>query len=156
MYAGAMIDLKALIEEAESTGAAHIAGAAKICMAICIGHIVDTYGDAPYSTALQKTEIATFDTGEELYATIQSLLDEAIVDLSGESTASPSNWDLIYAAASEAAWIGDSAPRWIKTANALKARYHNHLSKVNATQSATDALAAIAAGSYTSNEDDAK
>ncbi len=155
MYSGAMVDLKALIEEAEGVGASHIAGVSKICMAICLGHIVDTYGDAPYSTALRKTDVATYDTGEELYSTIQSLLDDAIVDLTGESSASPSTWDLVYSQSLESDWVANSAPLWIKTANALKARYHNHLSKVDPAKSATDALAALAAGSYTSNEDDA-
>ena len=157
MYAGAMIDLKTIIRDADEARSFHISGVARIMMAMCLGHLVDTWGDVPYSTALDSDNnpLPTYDSGASLYAEIQSLLDNAITDLQGESEASPSAYDLVYTTSSESDWVANSAPMWIRTANALKARYYNHLSKVDPDGSARDALDAIAAGTYTSNADDA-
>jgi hypothetical protein len=157
-YAGAMKDFNTIIEQATASGATHYSGVAKIQMAIALGYIVDFWNDAPYSTALklETNPQPTFDQGQQLYEQIHRLLDEGIAELSNPtSLLSPSNNDLVYPAASQAAWIANSAPLWIKTARALKARYHNHLSKLNPTQSATDALAQINAGTFKSNAEDA-
>ncbi|MBV6647974.1 MAG: SusD/RagB family nutrient-binding outer membrane lipoprotein, partial [Cyclobacteriaceae bacterium] len=158
LYAGAMVDLKQIIEQSTASEATHIRGVARIMMALCLGHIVDTWGDAPYSTALDPASNPqpTYDAGATLYTEIQTLLDGAITDLGSTSSASPTNYDLVYPSASESSWVAGSAPLWIRTANALKARYYNHLSKVDPAGSAQDALDAIAAGTYTSNADDAK
>lgn len=157
-YAGAMKDLNTIIEKSNENGATHYRGVAKIQMAMTIGYLVDLWGDVPYSTALnlERNPQPTFDNGESLYQQVQILLDEGIADLQMTSTTSPSRNDLIYPANNEAAWVNNSAPKWIRMARALKARYYNHLSKINPTQSATDALAQIAAGTFTSNADDAK
>lgn len=157
-YAGAMKDFNTIIKATSENGATHYRGVAKIQMAMSLGYIVDLWGDAPYGTAfnLEGSPKPGFESGEELYSQIQVLLDEGIADLQTTSAFSPSRNDIIYPAATESAWVTTSAPKWIRAARALKARYYNHLSKVNPTQSATDALAQIAAGTFTSNADDAK
>ncbi|MDO1445301.1 SusD/RagB family nutrient-binding outer membrane lipoprotein [Rhodocytophaga aerolata] len=157
-YAGAMKDLHTIIQKANENGATHYRGVAKIQMAMLLGYAVDFWGDVPYSTAfdLERYPQPTFDSGEQVYEQVQLLLDEGIADLQTTSTTSPSTNDLIYRASSEAAWVTTSAPKWIKLARALKARYYNHLSKIDATQSATNALAQITAGTFTSNAEDAK
>lgn len=157
-YAGAMKDLNTIIEQSTAIGATHYSGIAKIQMAIALGYIVDFWNDAPYSTALNldQNPQPTFDQGPQLYEQIQRLLDEGIAELQNPTSLfSPSNNDLVYPAASQAAWVTNSAPLWIKTARALKARYHNHLSKLNPTESATNALTQINAGTFISNAEDA-
>ncbi len=157
-YAGSMKDLNTVIQKSTDIGATHYRGVAKIQMAMALGYLVDFWGDAPYSTAfdLVRYPQPTFDSGEQLYEQLQILLDEGIADLQTTSTTSPSRNDLYFPQSSETAWVANSAPRWIRMARALKARYYNHLSKVNPAQSAQDALAQIAAGTFTSNADDAR
>jgi len=121
---------------------------ARILMAYHLGVTTDHWGDIPYSDALKGADNEfkpAYDTQEEIYNTIFSLLNEAITDLgSATSVFSPGAEDLIYA--------GD-LDKWKKTAYALKARYSLHLSKRNGNTAYNNALAAIA-NSYTSNSDD--
>lgn len=72
-----------------------------------------------------------------VYQDIQTLLSEAIADLSksaDDNNILPATDDLIF--------NGDAA-RWIITARILQARGENHLSKRDAAGSATKALAAL-------------
>jgi len=71
-----------------------------------------------------------------VYADIQALLDEAIVDLGGAG-AGPGALDFNF---------GGTAASWIAVANTLKARYHMHWAEVNGGPSYTAALAAAQAG----------
>jgi hypothetical protein len=158
-YAGAMMDLKTIIDLSdEPGGSAHYRGVAKIQMAILLGYLVDLWGDVPFSQAL---DLATYpqpayDSGAELYQEVFRMLDEGIADLSGQSTFSPSRNDLVFPAATETAWRANSRTRWIKTANAFKARFHNHLSKVDPTGSAQQTLQAIQAGTFVNNAEEMK
>lgn len=154
-YANCLNNIKSIKEKSAESGATHYLGAAKIMEAVILGYSVDLWNDIPYTEALQLDEISqpSFDSAEGLYARVQQLLDEGIADLNSESTTSPSTNDLIYRANNEALWVQNSRPRWIMLANAMKARYHNHLSKVDPAGSASAALAAIDAGTFGSNAD---
>ncbi|MCL6260996.1 SusD/RagB family nutrient-binding outer membrane lipoprotein [Aquiflexum sp. TKW24L] len=157
-YAGALTDLKRIIAKSEVNGSTHYRAVAKIQTALLLGNLVDLWGDVPFSEALNPVEFPQpkFDGGQAVYTQIFSLLDEAIADLNASSTFSPSNNDLIYPAANENAWRTNSIPKWIKAANSLKARYANHLSKVDPQGSANNVLAAINAGAFLNNADDFK
>jgi hypothetical protein len=157
-YAGAMKDLKTIIEKSTGNGALHYRGVAKIEMAIALGYLVDLWGDVPYSEALDlyTNPKPKFDSGEQLYTEIFRLLNEGIQDLQSQSTLSPFKDDLLYPATTVALWRTNSIPKWIKAANALKARYANHLSKVDPAGSAQQALDAIAAGTFTNNAEELK
>lgn len=150
LYAPGMINTKIIMEKAVATGSPHYAGVAKILMAYHLGVTTDQWGDIPYSDALKGANLEfkpKYDTQEQIYTTIFTLLDEAITDLgSASSLFSPGTEDLIYE--------GDQA-KWEKTAYALKARYSLHLAKIKGSAAYTDALSAIAS-SYTSNDDDFK
>lgn len=155
-YAGALVDLRRIIEKSTDNGSTHYRGVAKIQTALLLGHLVDLWGDVPYTEALNPVEFPQprFDGGESVYTQIFALLDEAIVDLNANSSFSPAANDLIYPAANENAWRTNSLPKWIKAANSLKARYANHLSKVDPQGSANNVLAAINAGAFVGNADD--
>lgn len=159
-YAGAMKDFNTILKKAAAEGATHYSGITKIMMAMCIGQIVDLWGDAPYSQAFDIDQFPrpTYDQGQALYTELFALLDQGIVDLNTASTYSPTRNDLIFPANTEALWRSTSLPRWIRTANGLKARYHNHLSKIDPQGSADAVLAALAApgGVYTNNADEMK
>lgn len=137
-----MTDLTVLIEKAEEQGANHYKGAAQVLMALNLGMGVDIFGDMPFSESFTfETVTPSYDDDEELYGVIMGFLDEAIVNLQGETTVSMGDDDFIYQ--------GDTA-KWIAFANMLKARYMIH------TQgSASEILQAIDNG-FQSNDDDAK
>ncbi len=141
-------DLNELNRVAQEQNSPDYAGAAKVLMAINLGLATDLWGSVPYSEALKGSEnlTPTYDSQQEIYNAIQSLLDSAIQDFNqSESTRSPSSDDFLY---------GGNIDQWIKTAYAVKARYLNHLSK----KSSYDPQAVLSAvdNAYTSNADDAQ
>ncbi len=150
LYSPGMINTKFMMEKAVTTKSPHYGGVAKILMAYHLGVTTDHWGDIPYSDALNGAVSdykPSYDTQEEIYTTIFTLLDEAIAELnSSESVFSPDFEDLIY---------GGDLAKWEKTAYALKARYNLHLAGKKGTSAYTAALAAVA-DSYTSNDDDFK
>lgn len=154
-YANCLLNIRNIQAKSEELGATHYLGATKIMEAIIIGYSVDLWNDIPYSEALDLDNIPQprFDDATALYQRVQQLLDEGIADLNSESSTSPSTNDLIYRANNETAWRQNSRPKWILLARAMKARYHNHLSKVDPAGSAAATLAAIDAGTFTSNAD---
>ncbi len=150
LYAPGMIDTKTLMDKANVTSSPHYGGVAKILMAYQLGVTTDMWGDIPYSDALKGASNdfkPKFDSQQDIYNTIFTLLNGAITDL-GSSTSlfSPDAEDLIY--------LGD-LDKWKKTAYALKARYSLHLAMRNGNTAYSNALAAVA-NAYTSNDDDFK
>ncbi|MEZ4886883.1 MAG: SusD/RagB family nutrient-binding outer membrane lipoprotein [Chitinophagales bacterium] len=147
LYSGPLFDLNTIIIKAGEEGSPHFVGAAKVLMALGLGITTDLWGDIPYSQAFQGAANLTpaYDTQEQIYGTINTLLTEAVSDLGSTSNVRALSGDLIY---------GGSKSAWQKAANALKARYAIHLSKVNGASAYTAALAAIDAGAFASNADD--
>ncbi len=136
LYGGVMKDCKVMIEKGTLEENPHYVGIAKVLMAHALGTATSIWGDVPYTEALKGQEILkpTYDSQESVYGSVQTLLDEAIVELEKPATeAGPAGDDLIY---------GGDASLWIATAHALKARYHMHLSKRD-PNAYTSALAEI-------------
>jgi hypothetical protein len=121
-------------------------GVAQILMAYNLAVATDMWGDVPYSEAFQGAENLNpvYDSQENLYTEIFSLLDNAVANL--EQVSGIDATDFIY---------GGDPESWIKAAHALKARYALQLSKVNGEATAAQAaLDAIAAGGFDSADDD--
>ena len=137
----AITDCNILIDLASESNP-HYRGIAKVLKAMNLGITTDSWGDIPNREAgkgLQGEAYynPAYDTQELVYQDIQTLLSEAITDLSkgvDDNNIVPGPDDLIF--------NGD-ASKWIITANILKARYENHLSKRDPAGSATRALAAL-------------
>jgi hypothetical protein len=124
-YAAILQDANTLIPVADENGYARHAGVARIISAYTIMVMVDYFGDVPFSEAFQGS--ANFnpalDDDQELYAYAISLLDQAKLDLSTNSTTAaipgylnpvaPSLTDLYYA---------NNYAYWIRLANTLKLR----------------------------------
>lgn len=123
-YAGAMMDLKVIIDKSIELDQPWYRGVAQILMANCLGITSDFWGSIPYTEAFQgETNLSPkFNTQEEIYNTIQQLLDDAIVNLQKED---PGYYDDIQG---DMMYGGDKT-LWIKAAYAFKARYYLHLSK---------------------------
>lgn len=97
-------------------------GIAQVLTAYDLAILTDTFGDVPWSEALQPGVIfqPKLDKQQDIYTAIFKLLNDAIANLSKTTTfASIGTQDLIYAGSKE---------KWIKAANALKARYTMRLS----------------------------
>ena len=149
LYLRAMTNAKLLQQQAEEQASPHYIGIAKIMQAINLGLATDTWENVPFTEAFQGIEELTpaYDEQQVIYETIiPDLLNNAIVDLEApESALSPGADDIIY---------GGDLEQWIKTAHVLKARFAIHLVNKGAAQAANNALAALEAASYESNEDD--
>lgn len=123
----------------------YYAGIAKILKAMSLGLLTDLWGDIPNREALQAIDGVgdeqlnpQFDSQETVIQDIQSLLSEAITDLSR-----PESDNVLLPGADDYIFEGDP-DAWINTAWILKARYANRLSKKDASGSATNALTYLA------------
>ena len=117
MYYQPMMDAVRIIEKAKAAKSPHYAGVAKVCLAMSLGTTTNLFGDIPYSDAF-KGDLGVlkpaFDTQENIYKTIDLLLQEAIADLGATENIIALSGDMIYT---------NNRPSWIKAAYALRARY---------------------------------
>ncbi len=148
LYVGAMRDCITILNvaEGEANPSSEYAAVAKILLAQNLGFATQLWGDLPYSEAFQGTENLNpaFDTQEEIYATIQSLLAEAITGLQGETVGRTlGSDDLIYSGDTDA---------WVAAARSLSARYYLQTIKRN-SGAAQLALNQLTAGALTSSAD---
>jgi hypothetical protein len=148
-YVATMNNLSILDKQATANGNVKYAGIAKVLTAYTLGTATDLWGDIPYSEAFNGTGKTTpaYDSQENIYKSIQSLLDAAITQLGAGTGATPGVDDYYYA--------GDMS-KWIKMAYTLKARYYMHLTEAPGYTAATQANLALTALSngMSSNEDD--
>lgn len=126
LYGATLKDLSKSKEKALALGAVHYVGVVNIMTAYTLSIITDAWDDAPFSKALVgETKLqSAYDTQEALYTTINTLLDEAITELSKPAPsgipAPNSVSDLIYKG---------NIPNWIAAAKSLKLRNALHLQK---------------------------
>lgn len=146
-----MTDIYDMEKLAVELGATQYQGVAKILMAINLQYVHDLWGDAPYANAFTGTNLTpSYDNAQTLYQAILKLLDDGIMLIQQPGskitlpTSASANPDLIHKG---------SVASWVRTANALKARMLNRLSKT-AQYNATNVLAAVSAA-YTAVGQDA-
>ncbi|MCK0147984.1 SusD/RagB family nutrient-binding outer membrane lipoprotein [Arenibacter sp. F26102] len=108
--------------------------------------LVETFGDVPYTEALDIDNLLPkYDDGETVYKDLIGRLTAAISALD-ESNESFGTADRIY---------GGDVAKWKKFAASLKLRMGIVLSDVDAAFAKTTVESAVAAGVFTSNEDNA-
>ncbi|MEQ6121876.1 SusD/RagB family nutrient-binding outer membrane lipoprotein [Reichenbachiella sp. MALMAid0571] len=152
-YSNAMQNCKILSEIATTNELYDYAGIAKIIWAWNMSIVTDLYGNAPFSEAWNPDMYPrpAYDTQESIYASLQTMLDDAIADIDrtdGLSTYVVGEDDFVY---------GGNMTKWKKLAYLLKARFYMRLSYApgfNAVTQADLALAATA-NSFASNTDNA-
>ncbi|WDF68921.1 SusD/RagB family nutrient-binding outer membrane lipoprotein [Sphingobacterium oryzagri] len=124
VYCG--VNIPYMIDAAEEVGANHYVGVGKILWAWGFSTLADLYGVIPYQEAFQADVMSPkYDQGEDVYAAVLPLLDEAITLLGQQQAAgapSLATGDVLYQ--------GNTA-NWIKLAYGIKARMLNHLSKTD-------------------------
>lgn len=149
LYSTVLENLRILNLKAEEKGHHAYGVIAKVLTAYNLGIITDTWGDVPYSQALAGNLKPAYDKQEDVYKTMQSLLDSAILENGLDpSGIVPGSDDFIY---------GGDMSLWQKFAYTLKARYYIHLTKAPGYDDKTQsnlALAALANG-FQSGDDEA-
>jgi hypothetical protein len=146
VYLRAMSNINVMIQQAQSENAPYYVGIGKILMAINLGLATDIWEDIPYTDAFQGSEnlYPRFDSQESIYNAIQRLLDEGITALNQPTSAfTPAADDLIYAG---------NRSRWIKAANAYKARYLLHTAR--RTPANLNQILSLVANSFINNSED--
>lgn len=147
IYLYVLPNIEVIKQKAEAAGATHYGAVADILKAINIGIATDTWDYIPLSEASKGDDnlFPSYDSQEEAYNAIFSLLDGAIAALQGpdDSPITLGNEDLIY--------HGD-LDQWLKAAYSFKARYQLHL--VNKGIVSPQEVLASAQNGFTSNDDD--
>lgn len=147
-YVTSLNNLRILNTKAEADGHWDYAAISKILSAYTLGTATDLWGDIPYSKAFNTANfIVPYDKQEDIYKSVQSLLNDAIADLALSYTPSVGSDDYFY---------NGNMAEWLKLAWSLKARYAIHLTKApgyTAVGQADSALIDIQHG-MTSNSDD--
>jgi len=151
MYRDVLLDLitskeivTADVELTDSEKKARIAQA-EIIMIYTWQQMVDTFGDIPYTQALDAKQypLPAYDDAATIYTDLITRLNAAMPDLSGIGY---TDADLLY---------GGSSAAWLKFANSLKLRIGNRLSDVNSTLAKSTIESAVSGGVFTSNDDNA-
>ncbi|SDL89000.1 Starch-binding associating with outer membrane [Pedobacter sp. ok626] len=123
---GIMNNTNAMINSANSLKQGHYAAIGKVMMANNIGLTTDLWGDVPYSEAFKGLANLQpkYDTQQQIYASIDQLLSEAITSLGAAdgSQFQPGADDLLFK--------GDLT-KWLRFAHSLRAKFYLHLGKID-------------------------
>ena len=132
-YTGAgLVDLRAIEANSVVANDKKYLGIAQVYEAMIMGTAADAWGNVVYSQAVDPTKpTPTLDTQASVYAALQTLLDNAILNLAAGVGAGPGSVDLVY---------GGNSAKWIAMAHTLKARLYLRTAKTTAT-AYTNALA---------------
>ena len=139
-YGEILIEVNKMISDASEEGYNHYAGIGQILKAAALMDMTDWWGAIPYTEAvlgIDKINPA-FDSQQAIYTEVFSLLNSGVSLLSGG--------DGGFAVGSDDVIFGGDTSKWIKAANAIKARGHLHLGDYAAALSA-------AKSSFTSRAD---
>lgn len=110
---------------------------AKVLTAYTLGYVTDMWGDVPWSQALNGALHPVYDKQEDVYKTLQSMLDSAIAENALDPGAfTPGPDDLLF---------GGDMGKWVKFAYTLKARFYMHLTKAPGYDAATQSNLALTA-----------
>jgi hypothetical protein len=149
-YSGPLRDYQDVVNSGKANNRPNVEAQGLVMRSWLYQIMTDAWGDIPYSEALQGTgevRILTpkYDTQEQVYNGILADLKRAndIITPAGQVL---TTGDLIY---------GGDVAHWKKFANSLRLRAAMRLSQVNPTLARSEAAAAIAAGVFTDNGDNA-
>lgn len=125
MYSGPLQDIELMINQAEAEENVTYAGIGKICKVFLISHMVDIWGDIPFSEAnkldADNNGYPKFDKSEDIYPALFKMLSSGIADLTNTTATNkviPSGDDVIYA--------GNKA-KWLRAAKTLKLKLLNQV-----------------------------
>ena len=144
-YANILADINFLVPLAEKSNLQRHLGIAKTIKALVLMDLVDTYGNVPYSEAIDPANFSPkVDDGATVYAAALKLLDEASAHFTAATSGGTPN-DYFY---------GRNYTRWNKLVNTMKLKYHLNTRLVNADASKNAINALIAANALIGTGDD--
>src|SRR5205085_1406265 len=152
-YSGALEDAQRMITGGVAAGAPNWEAVGRIMKSYLYSVMTDAMGDIPYSEALKGDSLLTprYDTQRAIYTALFADLTKASqqIDTSGIGPAGVGfrTGDVMY---------GGNLTKWRKFANSLRLRLAIHLAKVDPATGQREAQAAIAAGVFQSNADNAQ
>jgi hypothetical protein len=151
-YSASLEDFKQVQLKGESENSPAVSAPAVIMSQWEFGYLTDSWGDVPYSEALQGDEginLPSYDPQQEIYDGMFAALTKAASDLESPGTQSLGGADPIYDGDPEA---------WQKFANSLHARDAMRISYVDQAKANAELTAAFSApgGVFTSNSDNAQ
>jgi hypothetical protein len=112
---GGLVDIRNVEADAAATGDSSWLGIAKIWEAFTIGTASAMWGDIPYSEAVAGKTSPALDNRFVILGNLQTLLTDAIAELTNGSGAGPGGADLV---------LGGDKVAWTRVAWTLKARYY--------------------------------
>ena len=147
LYNGALEDCQRMIVQGTATNNPNWSAVGRIMKSYMFSEMTDAMGDLPYSQALKADTnfTPTYDTQQQIYtglladlATANSEINPALIGFA--------SGDILY---------GGDMTLWRKYANSLRLRLALHLTNVDATTGKAQAAAAVAAGVFADNSDNA-
>src|SRR5438552_1960074 len=149
-YNGALEDFQRMIDKGVAANTPNWEAVGRIMKSYVFSVMTDAMGDIPYSEALQGAALLTpkYDTQQKIYTAL-------FVDLAKASQEIDIDPGAIGFASGDIMYGGDMT-EWRKFANSLRLRLAVHLSNVDAATAQSEAQAAVAAGVFASNTDNAQ
>jgi hypothetical protein len=147
LYNSALEDIQRMIAKGQASSTANWSAVGRILKSYTYSVMTDAMGDLPYSQALKgDTNLApAYDSQQQIYNGMLADLAQANTEINPAGIGFATG-DLMY--------NGDMT-KWRKFANSLRLRLAIHLSIKDPTKAATEAAAAVTAGVFTSNADNA-
>ncbi len=147
LYSGALEDAQTMIDKGTEEGTPNWDAVGRIMKSYMFDAMTDAMGDLPYSEALQGgTNLQpAYDAQQSIYTALFDDLKVASDEIDPAGLGFPTG-DLMY---------GGDMGAWRKFANSLRLRLAIHLSNVDAATAQSEAQAAVAAGVFESNDDNA-
>jgi len=140
-YIACLNNMKILHDKGVKDNKPNYTAIADVLSAFTLGTATDFWGDIPYSQGFKGSGNFTpaYDKQEDIYKTVQDLLNEAIALIGQNDPLKPGGADYIYHGGMD---------EWLKLAYTLKARYFMHLTKAPGYTAAVQADSALAALSH--------
>jgi hypothetical protein len=150
LYTNVLKNSKLLITKAEQNGNKYYAGIGKVLTAYSLAITTDLWGEVPWTEALDVENYPKpkYDSQESVYASIFSLLNEAIsnFDYTEDQSDKPGSDDLLFSG---------NMSSWKKFAYSLIARYQMRLSYAKDGEDQADLVLSALNNSFISNAEDA-
>jgi len=149
-YNGALEDVQRMINKGQASVAPNWSAVGRIMKSYIYSVMTDAMGDLPYSQALKGDTVLhpAYDTQQAIYNGMLADLAQANTEMDfGAAAVGFPSGDLMY---------GGKMASWKKFANSLRLRLAIHLSNVDPVKAASEAAAAVAAGVFASNADNAQ
>jgi len=148
-YNGGVEDAQRMMQKGEAANAPNWTAVGRVLKSYMFSVMTDAMGDLPYTQALKGDTILhpVYDSQQSIYDSLFANLAQANseFDFRAVATGFPTG-DLLYRG---------SMAKWQKFANSLRLRLAMHLTKVDPAKAQAEAAAAVSAGVFASNADNA-